>query len=126
LQEKSKKKKIFILSLFTLPTAFIIAKILSSLYYSPRPFVVNHFTPLIDHAANNGFPSDHALLSFTLASIVFVFNRKWGVALFLMGLAISASRMYAGIHSPVDIIGSLLIGTIVSFIYYLSLKRFSK
>jgi len=126
LQEKSKKKKMLLFSIFTLPTVFLVAKIMSSLYYSPRPFVAHHFTPLISHAANNGFPSDHALLSFALASIIFIFNKKLGVALFLAGVIIGVSRIYAGIHSPIDVVGSFLISAVVSLLYYFVLKRFDK
>jgi undecaprenyl-diphosphatase len=126
LQNKTLKKKIVWLVAFTLPTAFVIAKILSHFYYDTRPFVAGHFIPLISHAADNGFPSDHALLSFSLAFVVFVFNKKWGTTFFLMGIIIGASRIYSGIHSPIDIIGSFLISAVVSLLYCLVLKKFKK
>lgn len=122
LQGSSVKKRIAILSLFALPAAFIISRILSNFYYSTRPFVEQNFTPLISHAADNGFPSDHALLIFTLASAVFAFSKKWGVIFFILGIDIGLSRILAGIHSPLDILGSFLIGAGVVFICYKIIK----
>ncbi len=124
LQSKDVRKKILLMAVFTLPVAFVIAKVMSNFYYSTRPFVSGHFTPLISHAANNGFPSNHALLSFTLASVIFTFNKKVGGVLFLFGVMISVSRVYAGIHSPVDILGAAVVGILVSFICYQIIRFF--
>jgi len=110
------------LSLFSFTTAFIVSRILSNLYYSTRPFVAQNFTPLISHAPDNGFPSDHALLSFTLASVMFAFSRKWGAIIFAIGTGIGLARIIAGIHSPVDIIGSLIVGAGSVFICYQIIK----
>lgn len=125
-QKKDIQKKILLFSAICLPIAFIIAKIASTLYFDPRPFVTHHFTPLISHAANNGFPSDHSLISFAIASIVFVFNKKLGLLLFVLGLLVGFSRVYAGIHSPIDIIGSLAISVIVSYSVYRALQKYEQ
>ena len=79
--------------------------------------MVEHFTPLISHAANNGFPSDHSLISFAFASIVFLFNKKLGFVLFLLSFLVGLSRVYVGVHYPIDILGSFLICIIVAKIY---------
>lgn len=121
-KSNSVKKRIISLSLFSLPAAFIVSRILSNFYYSTRPFVEQNFTPLISHAADNGFPSDHALLSFALASIVFASSKKWGVIFFILGIGIGLSRILAGIHSPLDILGSFFIGAGVVFICYKIIK----
>lgn len=117
-------KKIITFTIFVLPTSYIVAKILSSFFYDARPFVINHFTPLLSHAADNGFPSDHSLLSFALASVIFCFNKKWGIAFFILGIIIGLSRVYVGIHWPVDILGSFVISVAVAFAYSLVLKWF--
>lgn len=114
---KNFNKRIFIFSLIYLASVFIIAKILSLFLYNPRPFVVEHFTPVINHAANNGFPSDHSLISFAFASIVFLFNKKLGFVLFFLAFLVGISRVYVGVHYPIDILGSFLISIIVTKIY---------
>ena len=109
-------------AIFSLPLTLITAKIAGFLFYDPRPFVSGHFIPLIKHAADNGFPSDHALLSFALASLIFVFDRKLGTLAFLIGILVGYSRVYVGVHSPLDIIGSFVISVIVAALVKYFLK----
>ncbi len=111
------KKKIIIFSSIIFPLMFIISRIAGSFYYNARPFVVNNFNPLIYHAANNGFPSDHSLISFAFASIVFLFNRTLGFVLFPIAFLVGFSRVYVGVHHAIDILGSFLISIIVIILF---------
>lgn len=106
-QPKELRWKIALSAVIALPLTYLLAKLGSILYYNPRPFVVGDFTPLIPHSADNGFPSDHMLISSAIASVVFFFNRKLGSALLFIAFLVGVSRMLAGIHHLVDIIGSL-------------------
>lgn len=121
--KRNTKKQITIFSLITLLFSFLAAKTAGFLFYNPRPFVVNHFTPLITHASNNGFPSDHALLSFALAFLVFVFNRKLGLILVVFGIIVGFARIYTGVHSIVDVLGSFIISGSVTFASYSFFKN---
>ena len=109
LADRKRKKDLFILALFTLPVALLIAKISGHFINDPRPFVVDHIKPLIAHAADNGFPSDHTLLTMTLAAIVFAYNKKFGIILFIIALLVGTARVLAHIHHPLDIFGATVI-----------------
>jgi undecaprenyl-diphosphatase len=113
-------KSVLFFAVFSLPLTFGLARLAGHLYFDPRPFVSGHFMPLISHARDNGFPSDHALLCFSLASLVFVFDRKWGLLLGAIAVLVSAARVYAGVHSPIDIVGSFLISVVAVSIVYLA------
>lgn len=102
-----KKFAIFTFASFTL--AYLLAKLLGSFLYNPRPFVSDQITPLVAHAADNGFPSDHTLLTATIAAVVIVYNRKLGLVLFTLSIAVGFARVLAGIHHPIDIIGAVAI-----------------
>ena len=121
-----KQRKIYIakLTVITFPLAYIVSKILGEFIYDPRPFVVEHIKPLITHAPDNGFPSDHTLLTATIASIIFVYNKKLGILLYTISLAIGVSRVLAQIHHPLDIIGSFGIGIGSIIAAYFLLKHF--
>jgi undecaprenyl-diphosphatase len=108
-QSRQKQKEIFIFAVLLLPLAYIVAKIISNFYFDPRPFVVGHFTPLLPHAADNGFPSDHALLGAALAFAIFHFNKKLGLILLYMAFLVGVARVLAGVHHAVDIAGSIII-----------------
>ncbi len=109
LLSRNQKKFILILSAIYLPLVYIIAKLVAFLYFDPRPFVIGHFVPLIAHAPDNGFPSDHMLLAGAIASILFVHNKKLGAVVWIVAIIIGASRVSTGIHHWIDIVGSVVI-----------------
>jgi len=115
---KDKKREFILFVLIALPAIYIVAKISSLFFYDPRPFVSNGIVPLLPHAADNGFPSDHALLSATTAIIVFFYNKKVGAVLLVVALTVGVSRVLAGVHHPIDIIASFLIAIIISSLIY--------
>lgn len=112
---KSRSSQVIVAALIALPLTYIIAKIMSALYFDPRPFVVGNFIPLIPHAPDNGFPSDHTLLSAAIAAVMFAFDRKIGVLLFLIAFLVGLARVYAGVHHLTDILGSMTIAAIVTY-----------
>lgn len=109
LAKREQKYRMTWLVVIAMTLAYALARVVSDLYNDPRPFVVGHFKPLIDHAADNGFPSDHMLLAGSIAAVVFYFNKRMGVVLWLVAFAIGFSRVAAGIHHTIDIIGSMVI-----------------
>ena len=98
-----------IFAVLLLPLSYIAAKIISHFYFDPRPFVVGNFTPLIPHAADNGFPSDHTLLGAAIAFAIFRFNKKLGLLLLFFAILVGFSRVLAGVHHASDIAGSIVI-----------------
>ena len=113
IQPRTKQKEILIISCICLPLAYLVAKLASHLYYNPRPFVLGHFKPLISHKANNGFPSHHALLVSAIAAVVLLFSWRISSVLWILTLFVGISRVYVGVHHPVDIIGSIFISVMV-------------
>ncbi len=124
------KKKVLLLAFISLPLSLIVARISALFIKDTRPFVIEHVKPLIAHAADNGFPSDHTLLTMAIASVVFAYNKKVGIVLFVVAFLVSASRILALVHHPLDIIGSTVIAVgvtaLVYFLIPLFLKKFQK
>lgn len=115
---REKKIEMAVFVIVTLPAIYLTARIASLLYFNPRPFVVGNFTPLIEHANNNGFPSDHTLLSAAIAMVVYFFNKKVGVFLLILAFLVGLARVLAGVHHFVDIIGSVAIAIAIAFLMY--------
>jgi undecaprenyl-diphosphatase len=86
--------------------------VLGQLWYHSRPFVSHpHQTLLlVRHASDNSFPSDHASVAFAIAFAVMAFYRRFGLALLVAAAAIAIDRIFVGVHYPVDVAASLLIG----------------
>jgi len=92
--------------------ALVFSAIASQLYYDTRPFVTAHITPIIAHAADNGFPSDHTLLTAFIGFTVYLHSRVVGVFLLLIALLVGIARVAAHIHHPIDIAGSFIIAAL--------------
>ncbi len=115
-QKPENRKKIFLLAVFALPAVFIMGKVAAFFYYDTRPFLANHFTPAIPSATDNGFPSDHTLLSAAIASVISFFSRKLGILLWALTGFVGISRVYVGVHSPQDILGSIIIAAFFTWL----------
>ena len=123
-QKRTERKEILWFAFLNLPTTLAVGKLMGHLYYDPRPFVARHFSPLIPHAPDNGFPSDHALLSFAISAVILPFNRKLGIALALLGLLVGVARTWLGLHSPIDIFGSFIISaSVASLVYFVGIRK---
>lgn len=124
-------RKIFIrlirLSIPSLPLSYISAKVLQHFINDPRPFVVNHaIKPLFTHAPDNGFPSDHTLLTMTIAAIIFPYNKRFGILLAVFSFIIGFARVAAGVHHSLDIIGAGFIAIASTAVSYLILRYIKK
>lgn len=113
------------MALFAVPAgllAYALGLLVSHFYFDPRPFVVGHFTPLIPHAPDNGFPSDHTLLVATFAVVGMFWNRRLGFALSGIAILVAVARVYVGLHHPIDALGSIAFALIATSAWYFVLK----
>ena len=104
--------------------ALILSRIAGSLYYDPRPFVNHNVIPLIPHAADNGFPSDHALFTMALTAIAFFYNKKIAWIMLALTALVGIARVMAHVHSPIDIIGAWVIAVVAAVASYYLVDKF--
>lgn len=123
---KQKRNQALLLTLFVLPASYIFGRFAGLIFNNPRPFVVDGFTPLVQHIADNGFPSDHTLFTATIASIVFVYNRPVGIFLFILSILVGISRVLAGVHHYIDVVGSVVIAVITTYVVTILLRQLQK
>lgn len=112
-----------IVSVVSLPLAYGVAKLAGHFYSHMQPFAVQGVTPLIPHAIDNTFPSDHMLLAAVFASLVFAYNRTLGILFWAGALAVGAARVAALLHYPVDIAASAVIGIVVVALVYAATSK---
>ena len=107
---------ILIVTIVSAINALILAFVIGEMVRSVRPFVLEHTMPLIRHGADNGFPSHHVLIAMTMAAVAFLYDRNLGLALCAAALLVGVARVMAGVHHPVDVIGSVAIALVAVFI----------
>ncbi len=121
--EKKQREKILLVgyaALLGLGINFIITLV----YFHPRPFMIPTGTLLISHAPETSFPSDHTTIMFAISFTILTFKElRSGIVLFLLAIIGGLARVYAGLHFPADIAGSLFVG-LISTGLILYMKRF--
>jgi len=90
-----------------------LAALVAQLYSDARPFVSRTDTRLlVSHAADNGFPSDHATVSFAVAGTL-IWWRPWlGILAIFLASLIGFARVFVGVHWPSDVAAGAAIGIV--------------
>lgn len=94
--------------------ALVLVQPIADAANEARPFVVLHFTPLITHARDAGFPSDHATGAGAIAAGLLFVSWRLGLVTSLLALLIAFSRVYVGVHFPQDVLAGLALGAVVA------------
>ncbi len=92
--------------------ALLLNVTLGQLWFHNRPFVDHPRATLllVQHGADNSFPSDHASVAFAVAFAVLAFHRRFGLVLLLGAAAVAIDRIFVGVHYPIDVAASLFVG----------------
>lgn len=91
--------------------ALTISWCVGQLLPHPRPFAIGLGHQFLSHAADDSYPSDHGTAIFTFALAFVFWHRLWsGIVLMVVGGAIAWSRVYLGVHWPMDMLGGFMVG----------------
>lgn len=95
----------------------------------PRP---NHLIELeatvkVPHSPTSySFPSNHAVTSFALATLLSFFYPKLSILFFTVASLIGLSRVYVGVHFLSDVVGGMIIGLCFGFLFIRLIKWANK
>lgn len=108
-------------------TSYLIAKLLASVYQPSveRPFELLGLNPGASYLDNPGFPSDHALFTAALTLAVWFETRqkKLTVLLGTLTLLVCVGRVLALVHTPLDVIGGLVVASVGALWYVQPTKK---
>lgn len=137
------QKGIFILIFVALMVAFSdqFTNLIRIIFHRQRPindnsikYLLRHYPNFLTHPQNFSFTSGHATTSIAVSIFIYKIFRphyKYLFALFLFPLFFGYSRLYLGVHFPLDIFFGYGIGFLIARIFFtfyilLSKKLFFK
>jgi len=117
---KEKKKAIGVIALVLVAAVLsdlIAYRIIKPLFGRLRPCHPEYFIQggrfLVGMKTSFSFPSNHAMNMFTAATVLSYFYQKYSGYFFGFAALIGFSRIYVGVHYPLDIIGGAVFGIIL-------------
>jgi undecaprenyl-diphosphatase len=100
-------------SLITILTALTLGFLCTTLWFQPRSFMVPLGHTWIYHAPETSFPSDHATLFFSAGlSLLLAGSRISGGLILFLSLFVAWSRIFLGVHFPLDMAGAALVSVL--------------
>jgi undecaprenyl-diphosphatase len=100
--------------------ALAVAQVVARLVDRPRPFVAHpdDLRLFAGHAADPGFPSDHATAAFAIAVALLLRSRAWGAAALGAAVLLSVARVAMGIHYPSDVLAGAALGALAALVLH--------
>ncbi|WP_075359741.1 undecaprenyl-diphosphatase [Caballeronia sordidicola] len=98
--------------------ALLAAQIIGVVWPQPRPFMIGLGTHFMARSPDPTFPSDHltCLWGASLSLLLHRRTRPTGIALSLLGMPMAWSRIYLGVHFPMDIAGAAMVSALSAWI----------
>ena len=78
------------------------------------PLVYPEPKPLVHVPHSGAFPSGHAATAFACATVLAYWDRRLAVPAYVLAAAIAWSRVYVGVHWPLDLLGGAVLGVLVA------------
>ncbi len=125
---KDGQKKFALYSGYSAVLGILLNFLITLFYFHPRPFMDDIGTLLINHLPDTSFPSDHTtfMLSIAFMFLYFKKTRRAGIVLSVLGVVGGVARVYCGVHYPFDILGSVVVAGISSFVIFSSREKLQK
>jgi undecaprenyl-diphosphatase len=90
--------------------ANINLKVINLFYYRPRPFAYHQVNLLSYQPTDSSLPSNAAALGFAIAVGVWFYQRRWGWLLLGVAAVFGLSRIFGGVHYPLDVVSGAALG----------------
>ena len=104
--------------------AWGLSQLINFLFPSPRPFLeLDTVKSLFLHGGMDSFPSGHATIASALAVGLLYYKKSFSWLYVVGAILVGLSRVVAGVHWPLDILGGFLLGGGVVVLLFLLYEK---
>jgi undecaprenyl-diphosphatase len=82
-----------------------------------------HVSRLVSLPHSASFPSGHTSIAFACATVLSALAPRAAPAFFALALAIGYSRLYVGVHWPLDVLGGAVLGVATGLLLLSAARR---
>lgn len=111
-RKNDKYKKALMLSVLSIGIIFVIFKLISQVWFEPRPYQNLPIKPLIAYVQEPSFPSRHTTILVILALSYSFYRSRFAILIISAAIWTGFARVFVGVHYPFDILGGLAFGTL--------------
>ncbi len=101
----------------------ILVEAINVFYPTLRPPGALGVTALVGEGGSS-FPSSHATILFGVAMTIFYINKKWGTWFLIFAFLNGLSRVFAGVHFPIDIVVGAFLGVAIGILVYQAVESY--
>lgn len=125
---EEKRAHIFFLQSFGifLVTWFGVDHVLKNLFARPRPSLGIGAIIVGGSISSYSFPSSHAAISWAAVVLLSRYEPRWKPYLIILAILVSFSRIYLGVHYPVDVFVGGLVGWSIGILTLSLTEKFGK
>ena len=110
----------FVLVLLAVAAADGVTGLLKLAVGEHRP---NEPDPLVTIPHSHSFPSGHTATAFAGATVLARLLPRGAPAFYLLALAVAYSRLYVGVHFPLDLVGGAVVGAATALLLLATARR---
>ena len=117
-KERVVNQYIVIYNIISLAFVNWVVFVANAYLFRSRPFENEQITLIYYKATDSSFPSNALAVLFAISISALIVNQRYGIALLLLSIVYGISRIYVGVHYPLDIFSALILGAVIAGIVW--------
>ena len=101
-----------LVAVFAVVLANSSIEVLNNFYFRDRPFLNHEVELLFYRPTDSSFPSNSAAAAFAITGSVGLFHRRLAIVIVSLAALYAFSRVYVGVHYPLDVLGGAVFGLV--------------